>query len=56
MKENKKYLLKKLSWLLIKVFYPDEFTDLEPQKYLEGFYRKSMPIDYKDVWMKKEKY
>jgi len=53
MKENKKYLLKKLSWLLIKAFYPDEFTDLDPQKYLEGFYKKSMPIDYKGVWMKK---
>ena len=53
MKENKKYLLKKLSWLLIKAFYPDEFTDLEPQKYLERFYKKSMPIDYKGVCMKK---
>lgn len=38
MKENKKYLLKKLSWLLIKAFYPDEFTDLDPQKDLEVFY------------------
>ena len=38
MKENKKYLLKKLSWLLIKAFYPDEFTDLDTQTDLEAFY------------------
>lgn len=44
MKENKKYLLKKLSWLLIQAFYPDEFTelneekDLKQEKYLEVFY------------------
>lgn len=35
MKENKKYLLKKLSWLLIQAFYPDEFTDLNEEKDLE---------------------
>lgn len=38
MKKKKKYLLKKLSWLLIKVFFPDEFTDFDSQKDLEVFY------------------
>ncbi|MDR3595241.1 hypothetical protein [Clostridium sp.] len=38
MKENNKSLLKKLSWLLIKAFYPDQFTDLDLEKDLEVFY------------------
>ncbi|MFW2488837.1 hypothetical protein ACN077_09715 [Clostridium chromiireducens] len=35
MKENKKYLLKKLSWLLINAFYPDKFPDLDQEKDLD---------------------
>lgn len=38
MKENKKKLLNKLCWLLIKAFYPDEFTDLSEEKNLDLFY------------------
>lgn len=34
-----------------KWFYPDEFKDLNPEKNLEEFHRKFLPVNYGGVWM-----
>ena len=34
-----------------KWFYPDEFTDLDPEERLKEFHERFLPVDYSGVWM-----
>jgi len=34
-----------------KLFYPEEFNDLDPEENLKAFYKEFMPVDYSGVWM-----
>lgn len=36
---------------LAKVFYPDEFEDLDPEETFREFHEKFLPIDYSGMWM-----
>lgn len=34
-----------------KLFYSEEFNDLDPEENLKAFYKEFMPLDYSGVWM-----
>lgn len=36
---------------LAKVFYPDEFKDLDPIESFKEFHKRFLPVDYSGVWM-----
>ena len=36
---------------LAKVFYPEEFRDLDPLETFKEFHRRFLPVDYSGVWM-----
>lgn len=34
-----------------KLFYPEEFKDLDPEENLKAFYKEFMPVEYSGIWM-----
>lgn len=34
-----------------KLFYPEEFKDLDPEENLKAFYEEFLPVEYSGVWM-----